>query len=422
MFLVLDVNRKRTAFRFTLEKIGATSYMKRITAVVALTLVLFSALTSVRADEKQELESKIREIGSQFAPDSRLELFNVVIDEGKARVETTSADAKNAVLALAADFPQWEIVALKFPEENPELDGKWRAIVNYSTIQLQQGPDFATEWSTQSLMGTPVKILKKTPSYWILIQNYDGYIGYTTKGSVHPLTEDEFAKWRDAKRLIWLANFGSIYSEPSDDSATISDLVAGDVVVWKNEETQNGFYRVETPDGRLGWIPVKDSMEWSEWTTSRELTSENLISAARRLLGHPYVWGGTSAKGVDCSGLVNFAFMFNGYNILRDVSQIRREGIDVDMSQGWKGYQPGDLLIFGQRREGREWRWRHVGIYIGDGRFIHSATVVHENSLDPDSPDYDPGNAKELIKVVRMIGAPETEHYHPISKNAFFGM
>ena len=93
MFLVLDVNRKRTAFRFTLERIGATSYMKRITAVVALTLVLFSALTSVRADEKQELESKIREIGSQFAPDSRLELFNVVIDEGKARVETTSAAA-----------------------------------------------------------------------------------------------------------------------------------------------------------------------------------------------------------------------------------------------------------------------------------------------------------------------------------------
>ena len=396
--------------------------MKRIVVILAMTLVLSSYATLVRGTERENLESRLHEIGSKFAPDSRLELFNVAVADGKARVETTSVEAKNAVLALADEFPKWDIVALKYPEENPELNGKWRAIVNYSTIQLQKEPDFASEWSEQSLMGTPVRILKKTPSYWILIQNYDGYIGYTTVGSVRATTEEEFAQWRDSKRLVWLANYGDVYSQPRDDSASISDLVAGDVLVWKDGEVQNGFRRVETPDGRVGWISERDSMEWTEWTKSRELTAENLIAAARRLLGRPYVWGGNTSKGVDCSGLVNFAFMVNGYNILRDVSQIRREGIDVDMSQGWKGYKPGDLLLFGQRRENGPWRWRHVGIYIGDGRFIHSATVVHEGSLDPESPDYDPGNAKELIKVVRMIGAPETEHFHPISKNAFFDM
>lgn len=396
--------------------------MKRITQAAILFFAFFAVLTAVQADERQDLNAKLTDIKTQFAPDSRLELFNVEFDESNVLVETTSADAKAAVLELANDFPQWKIKALKYPEENPELDGKWRAVVNFSTIQIQAGPDFASEWSTQSLMGTPVHVLKKTPSYWIMIQNYDGYIGYTTAGSVHRVTESEFSKWRDSKRLVWLDNFGSIYSEPSLDSPTISDLVAGNVVVWKDEETRNGFRRVETPDGRLGWILENGSQEWREWTDSRELTADNLIASARRLLGYPYVWGGASSKGVDCSGMVNFAFMTNGYNILRDVSQIRREGIDVDISQGWKNFNPGDLLIFGKHRDDGTTQWRHVGIYIGNGRFIHSATSVHESSLDPESPDYDPGNAQQLIKVVRMIGAPETEHFHPISKNKFFEM
>lgn len=395
----------------------------RLSGLFIAFATLSAALMGAEPNQAQEaLQSKLSEIKAQYAPDARLELFKVEIADQKARIETTSADAKAAALALAGDFPEFEITALLYPEENEELKGKWRAVVNYSTIQIQTGPDYASEWSTQSLMGTPVRILKKTPSYWIMIQNYDGYIGYTTAGSVHPMTEEEFANWRDSVRVVWLENFGSIYSEPRSGSATISDVVAGNVLVWKNKETSNGFRHVETPDGRLGWIPEQGSQEWTEWASTRELTADNLIASARRLLGYPYVWGGTSPKGVDCSGMVNFAFSTNGYNLLRDVSQIRREGIDVDMSQGWRGYQPGDLLIFGKHRPDGTSSWRHVAIYIGEGRFIHSATVVHESSLDPDSPDYDPGNAKELIKVVRMLGAPETQYFHPIIENKFFSM
>lgn len=396
--------------------------MKRITQAVILLFAFFSACATIQADESQELNDQLANIKTQYAPDSRLELFDVKFDGSKVLVETTSDDAKAAVLKLADDFPKWEIKALKYPEENTELDGKWRALVNYSTIQIQAGPDFASEWSTQSLMGTPVRVLKKTPSYWILVQNYDGYIGYTTAGSVRRVTANEFSTWKNSKRLIWLENFGAIYSEPNLESPSISDLVAGNVLVWKNEETQNGFRHVETPDGRLGWITEKGSQEWRAWADSRELTAENLIASAHRLLGHPYVWGGVSPKGVDCSGMVNFAFMTNGYNILRDVSQIRREGIDVDISEGWKNFKPGDLLIFGKIRDNGTTHWRHVGIYMSDGRFIHSATSVHESSLNPEDPDYDQGNAQQLIKVVRMIGAPETENFHPISKNKFFDM
>jgi len=396
--------------------------MKITPRFAVITLVFFYLFSPLFAQETRPIEPKLEEIKAKFAPDSRLELFDVLLDNANVFVETTSENAKEAVLALAQEYPNYEIKAALYPQENQELDGKWRALVNYSTIQIQKKPDFTSEWSTQALMGAPVRILKKSSGYWIMIQNSDGYIGYTTSGSVSPMTEAEFAQWRESKRLIWLENTGVVYAEPSLGAQTISDLVAGNVLVWKNEETQNGFRRVETPDGRQGWISEQGSQEWREWLASRELTGDNLVASARRLIGRPYVWGGTSTKGVDCSGMVNGAFMANGYNILRDVSQIRREGIDVDISQGWKNFQPGDLLIFGERRANGVTFWRHVGIYIADGRFIHSASLVHESSLDPESPDYDPGNARQLIKVVRMIGAPETEYFHPISKNKFFEM
>jgi hypothetical protein len=381
---------------------------------LAASLTLFA--TAARADESaQALTARLGAIEAEYAPDLRLNLFDAALDVERqtARVATTSADAREAVRQAAADFPSWTIDAALYPEENAELNGKWRALVNFSSIQLQKKPDHASEWGTQSVMGTPVRIIKKE-SGWILVQNDDGYLGYATPGSVCPKTEEEFDAWQKAKKIVWLENYGFVYSEPRLDAPTISDLTPVCTLVWKDEEAGNGFYRVETPDGRLGWVPQNGATEWNAWQNSRELTADALVSTARRFLGSPYVWGGTTSKGVDCSGLVSLTFRINGYNILRDVSQLRREGIDVDISQGYKNFQPGDLLIFGKKRANGAHSWRHVGFYIGDGRFIHSATSVRENSLDPNSPIYDASNARDLIKVVRMIGAPHTEHFHPL--------
>ncbi len=396
---------------------------KTILSAVLTFVVCSLSATFVGADESaQTLKARFDEIKTEFAPDSRLDLFDATFDvDGQtALLETSSKKACEAARRIASDFPDWKIDVLLYPEENPKLNGKWRALVNFSSIQLQKGPDHASEWGTQSVMGTPVRILKRDGG-WVLVQNDDGYLGYTTSGSVCPKTEAEFDAWRRAKKIVWLENYGFIYSEPRLDASTISDLTPVCALVWKDEKTENEFYRVETPDGRLGWIPQKGSMEFNEWLASRQLTSDALISTARRFLGSPYVWGGNTSKGMDCSGLVSLTFRINGRNILRDVSQIQREGIEIDLSQGYKNLQPGDLLIFGKKRENLAkngtdgYSWRHVGIYEGDGRFIHSATSVHESSLDPDSPIYDEYNAKELIKVVRMIGAPYTDHFHPLS-------
>ncbi len=374
-------------------------------------------------NETNAIERRLVELRKETINDLRLNVFAWEIDaaSSKVRLETTLETARDAVRkTFASEFPKWRVETVLLPEENAELDGRFFGWANFSTIQIRKEPRYSAELTTQARMGTPVWILKREGG-WLLIQNADGYLGYTTAGSVKAATRDEFNRWVDAKKLIWLDAFGAIYSEPNENSAPISDLTAGNVTVWKNEETSGDFYRVETPDGRLGWIRKSGATEWSAWLeANKELSAQGLIATAKRFLGTPYLWGGTSAKGVDCSGLTSLSFYLNGFCLLRDVSLLQGEGVEVDLTQGRDALKPGDLLIFGVKRADGSTYYRHVAIYLGDDRFIHSATSVRINSLDPDAPDFDAYNASQLIKAVRYVGAPENGYFRRISDNPFY--
>jgi len=374
-------------------------------------------------NETNAVERRLVELRKETINDLRLNVFAWEIDAESqtVRLETTLETARDAVRkTFASEFPKWRVETVLLPEENAELDGRFFGWANFSTIQIRKEPRYSAELTTQARMGTPVRILKREGG-WLLIQNADGYLGYTTAGSVKSATRDEFNRWVDAKKLIWLDAFGSIYSEPSENSAPISDLTAGNVTVWKNKETSGDFYRVETPDGRLGWIRKSGAMEWSAWLdANKELSAERLIATAKRFLGTPYVWGGTSAKGVDCSGLTSLSFYLNGFNILRDVSLLQGEGVEIDLTQGRSALKPGDLLIFGAKRADGSTYYRHVAIYLGDDRFIHSATSVRVNSLNPDAPDFDAYNASQLIKAVRYVGVPANGYFQWIGNNPFY--
>lgn len=369
------------------------------------------------------VERQLVDLRKETINDLRLNVFAWEIDAASStvRLETTLASARAAVReTFASEFPKWSVETTLLPEENAELDGRFFGWANFSTIQIRKEPRYSAELTTQSRMGTPVRILKREGG-WLLIQNADGYLGYTTVGSVKTATRDEFNRWVDAKKLIWLDAFGSIYSEPSENSAPISDLTAGNIMVWKNGETRGDFYRVETPDGRLGWVRKSGATEWNAWLdANKELSAERLIATAKRFLGTPYVWGGTSAKGVDCSGLTSLSFYLNGFNILRDVSLLQGGGVEVDLKQGRSALKPGDLLIFGSKRADGSTYYRHVAIYLGDDRFIHSATSVRINSLAPDAPDFDRYNASQLIKAVRYVDVPKDGYFQWIGDNPFY--
>jgi len=92
--------------------------------------------------------------------------------------------------------------------------------------------------------------------------------------------------------------------------------------------------------------------------------ADSVVSDALSYLGSPYVYGGTGPSGFDCSGLVCRVFADNGITLPRTVSAIEAMGEPVDRSE----LQPGDLLIFESPR--------HIGIYIGEDRFVHSSSYL----------------------------------------------
>ena len=94
-------------------------------------------------------------------------------------------------------------------------------------------------------------------------------------------------------------------------------------------------------------------------------SGDKIVATAKKYLGTPYVWGGASPSGFDCSGFVYYVFRSNGYSISRTIATMYKQGTHVDK----KDLQPGDIVIFQNTYKSGI---SHVGIYVGDGMFIHS--------------------------------------------------
>ena len=110
----------------------------------------------------------------------------------------------------------------------------------------------------------------------------------------------------------------------------------------------------------------------------RDTLRQQLLELAQQLQGVPYVWGGTSPRGFDCSGFVQYMYRSIGYDLNRTCSQQLCGGVIVEKEQ----LQPGDILFF----TGTTWEnslTSHVGIYVGEGMFVHTGNrgVVYD-SLD----------------------------------------
>lgn len=347
------------------------------------------------------VSSILAHIDSTYAPDKRTTVFNVLVDGQILKGETTSLTAKAELLRqlkLSGTSFIDSIVVLP----STELQAI-SALANVSVANIRVQPDHKAELTTQATMGTPLYLLKKQRG-WYLVQTPDKYIGWVDAGAIHLMNKEHQMKWTLAQHVLFTAPYGIAYAD-TNATQPISDLVYGNIMIQGNS-TANGFLQVIFPDGRSAYVNSSDCMNYTNWQLSRNPIAENIVASAKKLLGIPYLWGGTSFKGVDCSGFTKTAYFMNGLILPRDASQQVALGTEIDTTNNWQNLQPGDLLFFGAKAtDKRPERVVHVGMWLGNKEFIHASGLVQIASLDPTSPNYDANEHRRFLRVKRISPA-----------------
>jgi len=173
------------------------------------------------------------------------------------------------------------------------------------------------------------------------------------------------------------------------------------------ENESSLHYFISLPDTRKGWVSKSQSQLWESWIASRNTSPERLINTAKSMMGTPYLWGGTSIKGMDCSGFTKTIYYLNGQIIPRDASQQINEGELIDANKTWEKLQVGDLLFFGEKAtEEKKERVVHVAMWIGNGEFIHSRGLVRISSFDPENQNYDEYELNRYLRTKRIVNVP----------------
>ena len=365
-----------------------------------------------------QLFNKINnEVRDTYAPDERDKTYEVALIDNKGKLTLVgSTTEKEAVDALLAKLSKAGIKAENKIDVLPskKLNGKTYGIVCMSTASFNCGGSFSAESGTQALMGMPVRILEENNDDWYRCINMEGYTAWVITRSVKAMTEEEYKAYLAKPKVFVKTKYSTLYSEKNVNSLPVSDLVWGCILI--DEGKQGSWRKVSVADGRTGYVPASDVVDLKAWIDSAVPTEKNIVETAKQFCGFPYVWGGTSIKGVDCSGLSKSAYFLNGYVLRRDASQQCKTGDSVDVHRFVEGdytkealsnLRPGDLVFFGRKAEnGRRERVTHVAIYMGDGMIIHSSNIVRINSLIPGEKDYYAGS-RRMLKARRIIGTAD---------------
>ncbi|PWJ43340.1 C40 family peptidase [Sediminitomix flava] len=354
--------------------------------------------------EKEELATALKNIKSTYVPDSRLGVFDIRAEkiEGKWEIEgsTTEAEALVALDEYLSVFSKDVALSVKVLPDTA-LGEELYGVINNSVINMRVRPGFSSGMAKQGLLGEEIELLEKQGG-WYRAKTTDGYISWIQSGAFTRMNADSLAKWKAAPKVIYTKDYGNSISVEKP-TKQVSDLVYGNIVALKKETAS--AYTISYPDGREAIISKKEAVQLDQWLASRNLNKENLLETAKTFMGVPYHWGGNSYKGVDCSGFTRSVYWMNGLELPRDASLQVFEGVEIDTANNYVDLEVGDLLFFGRRKtEEQKEKVVHVGMWIGDGKFIHSQGQVRISSFIEDDKEFDEYNLGRFLKVKRILG------------------
>lgn len=348
-------------------------------------------------DEKTALFCK--EFKENFGFDSRFMIFDAeVVKNKKSRfleVKTTEGHFSSVIKKFYKIYfdnsPELKIKILVLPYQ--QLKYKY-GIAVAGICPLYSSATNKTEQINQVIIGETFDVLEVSgDEEWYRIRIHtDGYMGWINKNPVKLIDEREYKKYRKSKKVEITKKFADVHSLPGKKSAILRGVFMG--VELSIVSRRGEWIEVKLPDGIKGWISKKSCRDYDDTQDSRK----DIMKYAEALLGIPYIWGGRSAFGIDCSAYTQLMYKMCGFRIPRDSNMQAKLGMELGKS--FADFRKGDLLFFGNK----EGRVTHVAIYTGkEMDFIHASGFVRINSLDENSDRYDERLSKMFFGGRRII-------------------
>ncbi len=245
----------------------------------------------------------------------------------------------NRSLVIYYDFPQ-------------------NGLITNEIVEVYKKPQSNSEKITEVLLGTIVEVTEeKDDLLKVKIPEQNGYTGWIIKDNVDLLikhkVDSEYERIVSSKWVYLKTLNGRI------------KLSAG--TKYKIIQRKSSKFKIELPTGLTGWIK-KDNRNFKKGNYTKDISGirKKITNTSKNFLGVPYKWGGTSYRGLDCSGFVYLVFKINGIQLPRDSSPQYKYSQNIEL----RNLKMGDLVFFQTYRRGPS----HVGIYLGTNRFIHASS------------------------------------------------
>ena len=253
---------------------------------------------------------------------------------------------------------------------------EWQGVVLTNIANVYKEPDPTVELVTQAIVGTTLTI-EESSEGWHYVRLPDRYHGWIEARHVQQYAPDE-APYASSGPVAEIQSLLAFLHRRPDDTTPAPALQVPVGTRLEVAEEHEERVRVVLPGGVQLWMRRGDVVILEDNSPRPRGTVHQIIATAKRFLGLPYMWGGTTPLGIDCSGFVQLTHHLHGVSLLRDASiQYTQAGLlPVDRED----LEAGDLIFFGRKSI------THVGLCIGDGEFIHATThirpVVQISRLD----------------------------------------
>jgi len=233
-------------------------------------------------------------------------------------------------------------------------------VCNQSIVPCRSEAAHRSEMVTQLLFGEHFTILEETEEWLHILTAFDEYNCWISNKQYLPIKEETFNKLQSEPQPLCAEPMQLIQDK---NSGSFFPIVAGSTLPFLNKNSiqiENQLFEF------TGEYVLPDESK---------LTRAKLISTGFNYLNSPYLWGGRSFFGIDCSGFTQIAFKLNGFKLPRDASQQALLGTSLSFVEE---AQAGDLAFF----DNEEGRIIHVGIILDEAKIIHASGKVRVDKLD----------------------------------------